>query len=68
MRSFDVFFDLHLNKWLSNNGDAGDLRRHSIHYDMSVMLRMPGLGPCLYGLYFDKGWLRVTPFYQQYCS
>ena len=31
-RSFDVFFDLRLN-----NRDAGDLRRHTTHYDVTVM-------------------------------
>ena len=43
-QSFDVFFDLRLNKWLSkqswgwvNNGEAGDLRRHRVHYDVIVM-------------------------------
>ena len=36
-RSFDVFFDLHLNKRLINNGEAGDLRRHRSHYDVTVM-------------------------------
>ena len=39
-RNFDVFFDLRLNKmingWVNNRG-AGDLRRHSGHYDVSVM-------------------------------
>ena len=37
--SFDVFFDLRLNKngWV-NNCEAGDLRRHRGHYDVSVML------------------------------
>ena len=34
-RSFDVFFYLHLNKRLSKQGEAGDLRRH--HYDVTVM-------------------------------
>ena len=33
-RSFDVFFDLRLNK-----REAGDLRRHRGHYDVSVMYR-----------------------------
>ena len=33
-RSFDVFFDLRLNKRLKN---AGDLRRHRAHYDVAVM-------------------------------
>ena len=37
-RSFDVFFDLHLNQQLSKHkGDAGDLRRHRTHYDVIVM-------------------------------
>ena len=36
-RSFDVFFDLHLNKRLSKHRDAGDLRRHRGHYDVNVM-------------------------------
>ena len=35
-RSFDVFFDLRLNKRLSKQ-DAGDLRRHRAHYDVTVM-------------------------------
>ena len=35
-RSFDIFFDLHPNKLLSI-GDAGDLRRHGAHYDVTVM-------------------------------
>ena len=41
MRSFDVFFDLHLNKWLSKQwyGEAGELRRYRDHYDVIVMVR-----------------------------
>ena len=36
--SFDVFFDLHLNKGLSKQScEAGDLRRHHAHYDVIVM-------------------------------
>ena len=35
-RSFDVLFDLRLNKRLSNR-DAGDLRRHRAHYDVTLM-------------------------------
>ena len=35
-RSFDVFFDLRLNKRLSKQ-DAGDLRCHRAHYDVTVM-------------------------------
>ena len=35
-RSIDVFFDLRPNKRLSNNREAGDLRRHRTHYDVIV--------------------------------
>ena len=34
-RGFDVFFDLHLNK---RNCEAGDLKRHRAHYDVTVMI------------------------------
>ena len=34
-RSFDVFFDL--NGWV-NNREAGDLRRHRAHYDVTVIV------------------------------
>ena len=38
MRSFDVFFDLRLNKLLRGNSRAaGNLRRHRAHYDVHVM-------------------------------
>ena len=36
-RSFDVFFDLRLNKRLSKQSEARDLRRHRAHYDVIVM-------------------------------
>ena len=37
-RSFDVFvFDLRQTNSWANNEDAGDLRRHSAHYDVIVM-------------------------------
>ena len=36
-QTFDVFFDLRLNKRLSNNRDAEYLRRHRAHYDFTVM-------------------------------
>ena len=36
-RSFDVFFDLRLNKAWVNNRKVGDLRRHRGHYDVIVM-------------------------------
>ena len=36
-RSFDVFFDLHLNKWSVSNRDTGDKRRHRTHYGVTVM-------------------------------
>ena len=34
---FDVFFDLRLNKRLSQQSRRGDLRRHRVHYDVTVM-------------------------------
>ena len=37
-RSFDAFVDVRLNKWFSNNGKTGDLKRHRAHYDVRVML------------------------------
>ena len=39
-RSFDIFFDLHLNKRWVNNGEAGDLRRYRSHYDVIVMIML----------------------------
>ena len=36
-RSFDVFFDLHLNKRITNNLDVVDLRRHGANYNVIVM-------------------------------
>ena len=35
-RSFDVFFNLRIYRWV-NNREAGDLRRHPAHYDVIVM-------------------------------
>ena len=37
MQSFDVFFDLCLNKGWVNNREAGDLIHHSAHYDVIAM-------------------------------
>ena len=36
-QSFCVSFDLRLNKRLSKQSSAGDLRRHRVHYDVTVM-------------------------------
>ena len=36
-QSFDIFFDLRLNKQLNNNREAGDLRSYHAHYDVIVM-------------------------------
>ena len=50
-RSFDVSFDLRLNKRLSNllnNRDAGDLRRHQAHYDVTVSLRLATVNHNIY--------------------
>ena len=36
-RTFDVFFDLRLNKRLSKQSWGCDLRRYRTHYDVTVM-------------------------------
>ena len=36
-RSVDGFFELRLNEGWVNNREAGDLRRHRTHYDVTVM-------------------------------
>ena len=36
-QSFDVFFDLRLNKLLSKKREAGDLRRYRPHYLVILM-------------------------------
>ena len=36
-RSFDVFFDLHLNNRWVNIRVADDLRRYRAHYDVTIM-------------------------------
>ena len=38
-RSFEVFFDLRLNKRSENNRGAGDLRRYRAHYDAIVIMQ-----------------------------
>ena len=35
-RSFDIFFSAWTNGWVIN-GDVGDLGRHRVHYDVTVM-------------------------------
>ena len=42
-RSFDISFDLRLNKpvWV-NNRETGDLRRHRAHYDITVVQPQSG--------------------------
>ena len=41
-RSFDAHFDLRPNRRLRNNREAGDLRRHRAHYDVTVMSNVSG--------------------------
>ena len=36
-QSFNVFFDLRLNKQLSKQCEAGDMKRYRAHYDVTVM-------------------------------
>ena len=36
-RSFGVFFDVRLTNGGANSQDAGELKRHRAHYDVTVM-------------------------------
>ena len=45
-RGFDVFFDLRLNEGGVNNREAGDLRRHHAHYDVTIMIRCKSQESC----------------------
>ena len=38
--NFDVFFDLRWINGSANNCEAGDLRRHHVHYDVIVMVNI----------------------------
>ena len=55
--SFDVFFDLRLNKRLVNNREARDLRRHRGHYDVNVMTNVGALMRCCI-----HSWRLILPF------
>ena len=46
-RSFDVFFDLRLNNGWVNNREAGGLRRHRGHNDVTVMVTCIVIPYCL---------------------
>ena len=39
-RKFYVFFDLRLNNGWVNNREAGDMRRHRAHHDVTVMFTL----------------------------
>ena len=52
---FSLICDL-INDWV-NNGEAGDLRRHRTHYDVTVMT------PCLYRACHD---IKAFPQYYGY--
>ena len=40
VRKFGVFFDLRLNNGLVSKREAGDLRLHRGHYDVTVMIHI----------------------------
>ena len=50
-RSFDVFFDLHLNKRLSKQSWCWCLRRHRSHYDVTIMIQICTWRPIIYAHY-----------------
>ena len=62
-RSFGVFFDLRLNKRLSNikNREVDDLRRHRTHYDVIVMTIMDELGSP--SIWWPLLWIGYTTHY-----
>ena len=62
-RSFDVFIDLRLNKRLSKNGEAGDLRRHRGHYDVNVIT---SANLEMFGILETYVWHCVTDGYRRY--
>ena len=66
-RSFDIFFDLRLNKRLRNNHEAGDLSRHRVHYDVTVYMRQGSrsswiqIAACrLSGHYLNQCWCIIN--------
>ena len=60
-RSFDVFFDLRLNNPV-NNREAGVLRRHRAHYDVTVMWTRNQLSsPALFERHFSCLWTLLCP-------
>ena len=52
MQSFDVFFDLRLNKQLNKNPDTDDLRHYCTHNDIIVM-NAGHPRECAYGVHFS---------------
>ena len=59
-RSFDFFSDLRLN-WV-NNREAGDLKRHRAHYDVTVMLGLENREMA----YIDLKWRYKSTFSYPY--
>ena len=41
-----------INGWV-NSGEAGDLRRHRVHFDLTVMPPIPSVPPCCYFVYLS---------------
>ena len=62
--SFDVFFDLHLNKRLSKQPWLGDLRRHLTHYDVTIMVHQT-LDSCM--LNIGKGCVQKGAGWKKDC-
>ena len=50
--SIGFFFDLRLTNGWANNRDAGDLRLHHAHYDVTVMIRPQEIA---YSGFYDHG-------------
>ena len=58
-QSFDVLFDLHLNKRLSKQSRRGDLRHHRAHYEVTVMVSHENAIMSTLCLFIFSAWFSV---------
>ena len=66
--SVDVFIDLHLNNGSVNNREAGDLKRHHGHFDVTVMKLQWIFFIKIQNFSFMKMHLKISPAkWQPFC-
>ena len=61
-RSFDVFFDLRRNEGWVNNREAGDLRCHRAHYDVTVIYPIKYINDFVLFLKVSSAWINSLRF------